>query len=106
MCSDDQHREKMDKLDGIAKLLTHRDPYDQDIQISDAQKWPLDYKGYRHVFMWCPTALTLNLGLYGTGPVQAQVWVNLGLKPNTEIFTSGQTAPVTVRLRFTDEVIP
>lgn len=106
MCTDEQHSEKMAALGRIQKLLQNRDPFDMDIQISDSQGWPLDYHNRKHVFMWCPTTLTLNLGLYGTGLVQAQVWINLGIRPGIEIFTSGQASPVTVILRFTDEVIP
>jgi len=82
------------------------DPVDLDIQVCDTKPWTMSYRGYRHVFMWLPLALTLNLGEYGTGPVQAQVWINLGLKPGTTLVTSGQATPTEIRLRFTNESIP
>ncbi|SRR5579885_1273365 len=107
MCSDEQHNENMAALECIRKLLTYRQPTDQLIMISDYQGWPMDYKGYKHVFMWSPQAINLNLGDYGTGPIQPQIWVNLGIKTGIKIFTSGQgAAAIPVMLRFTDEIIP
>lgn len=93
-------------LESIDKKLSLRTPIDKTIMINDNQPWVVDYAGYRHIFMWLPSALTLIMGEYGSGPVQAQVWINLGLRPGTKITTSGQTSAVPIILRYTDEVVP
>ena len=102
--------ELLKELEAIKKLLAPgqlKEPNYQTIMLSDTQGWLMDYKGYKHVYLWIPgAALTLNLGEYGTGPVQAQVWVNLGLKLGIKIVTSGTTNPVPVILKFSDEVVP
>ncbi len=96
-------------LERIEKLLAQKSPkspIDQTIMLSDGQGWQMDYRGRKHVFLWSPEATNLKLGEYGTGPIQAQVWINLGIRTGIKIFTSGQATPVPVVLRFTDEVIP
>jgi len=104
MCSDQQHAELMQALARLAPA--HTGPIDQDIMISDNNPWRMDYRSYKHVFMWLPSTLTLVMDDYGSGAVQAQVWINLGLRPGTSIKTSGQSTLTLVRLRFTDEEIP
>ena len=98
--------EMLKSLEKIEKLLTPRLPIDKTIVINDNQPWVMDYREYKHVFMWLPQALTLVMGEYGSGPVQAQVWINVGLRPGTKITTSGQATSVPIVLRFTDEVVP
>lgn len=106
MCSDDQHKEHMAALKRIEDRLRYRLPTDQLIMLSDTQGWTMDYRGYKHVFLWSPQPINLNLGEYGTGPIQAQVWLNLGIRTGIKIFTSGQASPISLILRFTDEEIP
>ena len=107
MCTDEQHKEKMDALHRIERLLTHRAPQDTTVMISDTQPWKVDTRGYKHLFMWIPGAsLTMNFGEYGSGPVQSQAWVNIGMHGGYDIVTVGQSSPVPIKLRFTNEVIP
>ncbi len=107
MCSDEQHRQTLDALARIERATRKRIPDDLSILICDTQPWKLDYRGYRHVFMWLPTiALTMDFGEYGTGPVGMQQWFNLGMRAGYDIKTVGQTAPTKIILRFTDEVTP
>jgi len=103
MCSDEQHQELIAQLKKLAPAP--KEPYFLTVLISDSQGWQMDYRGYRHVYMWLPQALTLNLGEWGTGPVQAQVWISLGIKTGIRIMTSGTTNPVPVILKFSDEVV-
>jgi len=110
MCSDDQHAAHMSRLAGIKQelhtLISGRVPDWRIAMISDTQPWTMDYKGYKHVFLWIPgSPLTLNLGDFGTGLINNQQWINLGLPIGTNILTSGQATPVEIRLKFTDEVI-
>lgn len=104
MCTDEQNQKLLDALSKLAPAK--REPRFQTIMLSDIQGWSMDYYGYKHLYMWLPTALTLNLGEWGTGPVQAQVWINVGIKSGVKIFTSGQTTPVAIELKFSDEVVP
>jgi len=106
MCTEEQKAQELTLLQQIAKLLDSRTPIDRTIQISDNAPWTMDYMGFKHVFLWLPAAYTLSIGEYGSGPVQAQVWVNLGLRPGTQLKTSGQSTLVPVILRFTDEEVP
>ncbi len=102
MCTDDQHAELLAAL----KQLAPREPSYKTILISDTQGWQLDYAGYKHLYMWLPSSLTLNFGEWGTGSVQAQVWIDVGIKPGIKLFTSGQATLVPVMLKFSDEVVP
>lgn len=107
MCSDEQHKQTLDALARIERATKKRTPDDQSIMVSDTQPWKLDYKGYRHVFMWLPAiALTMDFGEYGSGPVGIQQWFNLGMKPGYDVKTIGQATPTKIILRFTDESIP
>lgn len=107
MCTQDQHNDEMTRLDAIEKLLTPKRPVDQNIQISSTEFWTVDYRGFKHVFLWLPTSQTLSFGDYGSGVVPAQVWTNLGLQPGTPMLAPNATSgTILVKLRFTDEVIP
>lgn len=107
MCDSPELLKALDELKQILQPSPLKTPTWQTIMISDTQGWQMDYKSFKHVYLWIPgSGLTLNLGEYGTGPVQAQVWVNLGIKPGVKIFTSGTANPVPVILKFSDEVVP
>lgn len=107
MCTEEQHREKMDTLARIEKALKPRPPIDQSYQISDTQKIRIDYHDRKHAFIWIPgNTLTIDFGEYGVGTVQSQVWFNLGMRPGREIATSGQATTVDIIFRYTDEATP
>lgn len=107
MCSDQQHQETISALNALALLLKRRPPEDQTIAISDTKKWKLDYKGFKHIFIWIPgNALTIDFGAYGIGTVQSQVWFNLGMSPGYDICTIGQATDVPIIVRCTDDSIP
>ena len=107
MCDSEQHDAQMKVLRDILHHQEYHQPDWRIAMISDTQPWIMDYKGYRHVYLWIPgNPLTFNLGDFGTGLVANQQWINLALPIGLEIKTSGQTTPVEIRLKFTDEVIP
>lgn len=107
MCTEEQKDKEIATLEKIAKLLDSRHPVDTTILLDDTRPWTVDYRGFKHIFLWIPgSALTLVCGEYGTGPVQAQVWVNLGFRAGTNITTSGQSSNVPIIVRFTDEEVP
>lgn len=88
-------------------MLQEREPIDQTVYISSSQPWIVDRRGRKHAFLWIPgTALTLSFEDYGSGVVNAQQWINLGFPVGIRMFAVGQSSPVQVLLRFTDEEIP
>ena len=110
MCTDQQHSEKLDALERIIErqqtLIKGRTPVPFLIMISDTQEWKMEYHGRKHVYFWIPGApVSLNLGDFGTGPVQNQTWINIAMPEGLPITTSGQATPIEIRVRCTDEVI-
>lgn len=81
---------------------------DQTVQISATQPWVVDYHERQHVFMWLPgNALTLSFEDYGSGVVNPQNWVNLGVPTGIRVFAPQITSGTTpIMLRFTDSIIP
>src|SRR5690242_14063588 len=71
--------------------LQKREPIDQSVFISAQRPWIVDYRNRKHCFLWLPsTALTLSFEDYGSGVVQPQTWVNLGIQPGIRVFAVGQ----------------
>ena len=106
MCTDEQHAEKMAKLDHLIECLEYVGPEDKQISISDTIPWTVNYQGRRHIFLFSATTLTLVLQDYGQLTLTQNTWVNLGIRPGTQVVTTGQATPVTVLVRATNEVIP
>lgn len=106
MCDSPELLKKLDELIKILQPSPLKTATNQTILMNDNQPWVVDYKDFKHIFMWLPTQLTLVMGEYGQGTVQAQVWINLGLRPGTKIVTSGQSSATPIILHFTDEVVP
>ncbi len=106
MCSDEQHTEHMALLKNIQKSLTPKrvDPWTA--MISDTQGAILDYRGCRHLFVWSSTILTILLNDLGQISIPQFSWVNLPFREGQKLFTSGQSTPVQLWFRATDEVIP
>lgn len=77
--------------------------------ISSTQFWTIDYKERKHVFIWLPVSATLSFEDWGSGTVQAQVWVNIGIPAGVRVFAPNNvqaTNPLQINVRCTDEVIP
>jgi hypothetical protein len=93
-------------LERIEQRLTPRVAIDETIFLSDTQGWQMDYRGRRYVFLWNPGAeLTLNLGEYGQFLLPSQSWTQLDIRPGIKIFTTGQSTPTPVVIRFTDDLL-
>ena len=90
----------------LEEVLITRTPIDMTVQISATQAWPVDYRNRKHVFLWLPVGLTLSFEDFGSGPVAAQQWVNVGIPPGTRMLAPGQANPTYIMIRCTDEVIP
>jgi len=94
-------------LEDIASSLKQeREPIDATVMVSNTQPYVVDYRNRKHIFVWFPTAQTISVDDYGTGPVQAQVWINLGLQQGTRLLITSVTAPTEIFIRCTDEIIP
>ncbi len=107
MCTDQQHKEQIDKLEEIKHALVKRPPIDETIEISATKPWIIDYHERRHIFIWLPTAqLTLSFEDYGSGIVPLQVWVNVGMPSGIRVTATGQTNNTAIMVRYTDEVVP
>lgn len=87
-------------------ILQKRDPIDQTIMASSTQPWVVDYRNRKHIFLWFPTAQTVSFEDFGTGPVTAQVWMNIAMPPSTRMFITSSSALVEFMVRYTDEIIP
>lgn len=88
-------------------LLQEREPIDQTVFVSSSQPWTVDRRNRKHVFLWIPgNALTLSFEDYGSGVVNAQQWINVGIPNGIKMLASGQSTAVQILLRFTDEEIP
>lgn len=97
----------LDALKLIADNINeNREPIDNTLVASNTQPWIVDYRNRKHIFLWFPTAQTLSFDDYCTGPVQAQVWMNIGMPQGTRMFITNATGPTEFMVRWTDEVIP
>lgn len=106
MCTDEQHAEKIAKLEKLIKCLEYVGPEDKQVMLSDTVPWTVDYQGRRHLFLFSSISLNLVLQDYGTLTLTANAWTNLGIRQGTQVFTSGQSSAVPLLVRATNEVIP
>ena len=107
MCTDEQHRQKMQALKDIHDILIGREPIDSLVQISATQPYVVDYKERKHVFLWLPSsAITLKFEDYGSGTVQAQVWTNLGMPAGIKVTAPNNSSTTPIMVRCTDEDVP
>lgn len=95
----------IEKLDEILKWIRIRNPIDQLFQISSSIGYVVDYKQRKHIYFWAPSAMTLVVDNYGTGPLAAQQWVNCGFADGTVIKTNSATLAILI-VRCSDEVVP
>ncbi len=88
-------------------IIEGRPPIFSAVQLSSTMPYIIDYKERKHVYIWLPSsALALSFEDYGSGTVQAQVWVNLGLPEGIRVFATNQTSGTTpLYIKCTDEVI-
>ena len=101
--------EKIAELEAsIAKLKKDpRTPEDQMYMVSATKAYVLDYKERSHIFLWLPTSsLTLSFEDYGSGVVQAQVWVNIGFPQGLQVLAPNNATNTPIFIRCTDEVMP
>ena len=103
MCTESQHKEKIELL---KDLVNGRPPLDDHVTISSVKPWNVDYRERKHVFIWLPTTQTLSFEEYGTGPVQAQVWINLGMPAGIKMLAPNSSTLIDVMIRCTDEELP
>jgi hypothetical protein len=101
MCTDSQHKEKIDLL----KQLVGNSPIDGTYQISSTRPYSLDYKERKYIYLWSTHDLTLSLEELGNLPISAGNWINLSLSPGMRIFAVNQTTLVPVFIRCTDDQI-
>jgi hypothetical protein len=111
MCTDHEKRVEntlFNILERIEAATIHRPPIDDMVQLSSTKPYVIDYKERRHVYIWLPsTALALSFEDYGSGTVQPQIWVNLGMPQGIKVFATAITSGTTpIFIRCTDEVIP
>lgn len=106
-----EHDQVLDSIDNSLLLLSQaalekRSPIDQTIMASNTQPWVVDYRNRKHIFIWFPSAQSISFDDFGTGPIQAQVWINIGMPQGTRMFITTATGPTEFMIRCTDETIP
>jgi len=105
MCTDDQHKQKMQQaLSDIHQLLIRRTPLDSLIMISASQPYVLNYSSRKHVFIWSPNTLTLTLEDLGNLSLTNATWTNVSLTAGMKIYALGETTPIPILVRCTDEI--
>ncbi len=102
MCTDQQHKEKIDLLQDIAG----RPPIDDHVTISAVKPWYVDYRERKHVFIWLPVTQTLSFEEFGSGTVQAQIWINLGMPKGIKMLAPNSSTLIDVMIRCCDEELP
>lgn len=101
-------KQALDRLIEMLTPLYHdsnkaRIPDFDDVTIGP-QPFKISYKNYKHVFMQPYANFTATLGSFGTFNFIAGNWYNIGYRAGDLITNTG--APVTVQIKYTDEVIP
>jgi len=91
----------------LHQLIAGRPPIFSVEQLSSTRPYIIDYKERKHVYIWLPSSsLALSFEDYGTGTIQAQVWINLGLPEGIRVFATAITSGTTpMYIKCTDEVI-
>ncbi len=96
-------------LKDIAEQTKTRPPLDQSFNISSVQPYVVNYRDRYHVYLWIPTvSQTLSFEEYGTGTVQAQIWNNLAVEPNTKVYAPNVAIGsfITIKIRCSDSETP
>jgi hypothetical protein len=103
MCTDKQHDEKIELL----KKIDGRPPIDDHIVVSSVRPWYVDYRERKHIFIWLPTTQTLSFEEFGSGTVQAQIWINIGMPAGIKMLAPNVTSgTIDVMIRCCDEELP
>ncbi len=105
MCDSPELLAALAKIERLLKEQSARRDYvDQGYSVSDTQGFPLDYKGYRYLYVFSGSALTFKIGNTATLAIAANTWTPLQFRAGHRIFTSGQATPVNVLIRATDDL--
>lgn len=105
MCTEGEHKTHK-LLEDLKTIIEGRPPIDEHVSISSVKPWNVDYKERKHIFIWLPTTQTLSFEEFGSGPVQAQVWVNLGMPAGTRVLAPNSSSLIDMMIRCTDEELP
>ncbi len=106
MCDADQHAQYMAALARIEQLNTllifGRPAIDQFYSVSSTQGFMLDYKNRKHIYIFSPSQITLDLGVLGKFAINANIWTNIDFQQNTEIISTSSPI-ISVLIRATDD---
>ncbi len=69
------------------------------------QGFPIDYKRRKHLYVFSPTAFTLNLNEFGNLAIDAQTWTELPYKEGLKLYPTTTLAATNILVRATDETI-
>ena len=113
MCTEAQKERELQLLDRLERTLAGpvfsqkaREPVGYTCLVGNTQSsFFLDYKGFKHVYIWSSTTLHLNLQDIGTLLVTANTWTNCDFRQNTQLFTTDQSTALPIWVLCTDEVI-
>src|SRR6266581_3632542 len=91
----------------LKKIADIREPIDDTVSISSTSPYVVDYRNRKHIFIWLPATQTLSIEDYGTGTVQGQVWINIGIRAGVKIAAPNVTSgSVQMMVRCTDSGEP
>ncbi len=69
------------------------------------QGFPIDYKEHKHLYLYSPTAFTLNLNELGTLSIAAKTWIELPLREGLWLYPTATLAATLIVVRATNESI-
>ncbi len=82
------------------------EPLDKIAPISSTYPITVDYRGRRHLYIFSPVALALQIDSIGVIPVFPGFWSDIGFQAGMRLYAQNLANPVNVQLRATDEYIP
>jgi hypothetical protein len=87
---------RLDRLLAVLEKPERPLPIFETVLLSGTHEYNVDYKGYRYLYMYCNSAITLSLdaGEF-TANIPAQQWVQTQFRPGARIFVTGLATPTT-----------
>ncbi len=88
------------------RLEERMEPLDKIASISSTYPITVDYRGRRHLYIFSPVALALQVDSIGTIPIFPGFWTDISFQAGMRLYAQNLANPANVQLRATDEYIP
>lgn len=89
----------------LAAILQEHHPVNYVVNISSSCPFILDFKGYKHIFVYSTSSQNMTIDTVGTFTLPAATWTNLSFEQGTRIVNDSSTM-ATLFVKCTNEVIP